>query len=252
MRRCSATYRALNRRVGQALQHYGMLADGDRVLVALSGGKDSMSLLHVLRERQQRVPIGYTLRAGFIDPGFDGGYGEQLRKWCEPYGVSLHVERSDHGLRAHSIENRENPCFLCARLRRQRLFELAERLGCNVVALGHHQDDRIETFLMGMLYAGEFSAMAPYQTYFGGRFALIRPLALADEATIARFAHEQRFPIFANPCPSAGRSKRGEVKQLLAGLYYSNHKIRGNLSRALGRLAPGTPNRSDRGREART
>jgi tRNA 2-thiocytidine biosynthesis protein TtcA len=229
-----------------------MLADGDRVLVALSGGKDSLTLLHVLQERQARVPVRYSLQAGFIDPGFNAGQAEELERWCRRRHVTLHVERTDHGWRAHSAENRENPCFLCARLRRQRLFELADRLGCNVVALGHHQDDRIETFLMGMLYAGEVSAMAPNQSYFGGRFSLIRPLALADEATIARFAREQQFPVFTNPCPSAGHSKRREVKMLLASLYRDNHKIRGNLFRALSRCAPRLPAPAGLdGREAR-
>jgi tRNA 2-thiocytidine biosynthesis protein TtcA len=210
-------------------------------------------LLHVLQERLGRIPVAYRLHAVFVDPGFGGSGAEVIESWCREHGVALHVERTRNGPLAHSDDNRENPCFLCARMRRQRIFETADTLGCNKIALGHHQDDLIETFLMNILYAGETSTMRPCQPFFEGRFTVIRPLALTPEATIRRFAREAQLPAITNPCPSADRSKRRQVKRMLEDLYRGNRKIRGNLFRAMGNVRPDyllTPPRpSGRGEE---
>jgi tRNA 2-thiocytidine biosynthesis protein TtcA len=213
-----------------------MIAHGDRILVGLSGGKDSLALMWVLHERLFRVPIEYTLHAVYIDPGFKGGFAKGLEAYCRETGYPLRVERSDYGPISHSRVNRENPCFLCARLRRKRLFEIAHEIGCNKIALGHHKDDIIETLLMNMCYAGEISTMVPFQPFFDGKFVVIRPLGYTDEKLIQRFAGEKQFPNFHNPCPSATQSKRQEIKELLARLYQSNHKIKGNLFRSMGRV----------------
>ena len=133
----------------------------------------------------------------------------------------------------HSEQNRENPCFLCSRLRRKRLFEIADELGCNKLALGHTKDDIIETLFLNICYAGEISTMIPSQTFFKGRFTVIRPLAFVDEDLTRRFAREQKFPYFINPCPSAGVSKRHEIKSILNKRYKSNRKIKGNIFRAM-------------------
>ncbi len=229
----SNTYKTINRAVGKALHRYEMLSDGDRVAVGLSGGKDSMTLLSVLTERQSRVPIDYRLFPIYIDPGFPGGFGLPLAHWCRTKGISLVVEPTDYGLVAHGPENRENPCFLCSRLRRKRLFEIADELGCNKLALGHNKDDLIETFFLNICYAGEISTMVPSQPFFKGRFTVIRPLAFVDEAATRRFAQESAFPRLDNPCPTAAVSKRREIKDMLAGLYGKNRKIKGNIFRAM-------------------
>lgn len=229
----SYTYKALNRTLGKALHTYGMIEDGDRIAVGLSGGKDSWALLWLLMERQPRVPVNYTLHPVHIDLGFEGGGSEAITAHCRTLGVAVQVEYTDYGLVAHSDENRENPCFLCARKRRQRLFEVADRLGCNKLALGHNKDDLIETLFLNMIYAGEISTMQPLQTFFQGRLTVIRPLAHTDEKALHRFAAETGWPIVENPCPSAGNSKRAEVKELLDGLYRQNRKIRGNIFRAM-------------------
>lgn len=231
--RPNGTFRALNRAVGQAIARYDLIRDGDRILVGLSGGKDSQTLLWVLDERRARAPVRYELYPVYVDPGFPGGCAETLTDHCRRLGYDLQVERTDFGLRAHSPDNRENPCFLCARRRRQRLFEIAAARGCGKLALGHNQDDVIETLFLNMCYAGELSTMRPAQPLFGGALTIIRPLALAPEELIRRFARQRGFPTFANPCPSAGASKRQAVKDLLAALYRSNRKIRGNIFRAL-------------------
>lgn len=229
----SYTYKALNRGVGKALHHYNMIADGDRIVVGLSGGKDSLALMWILNERRSRILIDYDLFAVYIDPGFDGSFSKSLENYCKKIGFNLRVERTDYGILAHSSQNRENPCFLCSRLRRKRLFEIADELGCNKLALGHNKDDIIETLFLNICYAGEISTMVPLQTFFQEKFTLIRPLAFADENIIRRFAKEQQFPEFINPCPTAKVSKRQEIKTMLQQLYRTNKKIKGNIFRAL-------------------
>ncbi len=212
---------------------YRMMDDGDRILVGVSGGKDSIALLWTLAERQQRSPIAYRLFPVHIDPGFPGGFGDALQAQCRDMGLTLRVENTDYGSVAHSTENRENPCFLCSRLRRKRLFEIAHELGCRKVALAHTKDDIIETFFMNICYAGEVSTMLPAQPFFKGLITVIRPLAFAEEGLIRRFVRQNGLRTFQNPCPSANRSKRAEIKWLLEKLYHSNPKIKGNVFRAM-------------------
>jgi len=228
------TYKEINRDVGRAIHKYAMIADGDRILVGISGGKDSLALLWILDERLSRIPITYTLLPVFIDPGFDGGFSHELSAWCGDLGYDLRVEMTDFGVYAHSVANRENPCFLCAR-RRRRLFEIAGSTGCNKVALGHHRDDIIETFFINMCYTGVMGTMVPSQPIFDGRFTIIRPLAFLDEHRLVRFGKDRGFPEFKNPCPSAAVSKRREIKTFLNRLYSDsgNRKIKDNIFRSL-------------------
>ena len=219
--------------MGRALHHYQMISDGDRIVVGVSGGADSLTLMRMLMERVARIPIRYELFAVYIDPGFEGSFAEPLEIYCEKVGFPLRVEYTDYGVLGHSSDNRENPCFLCSRLRRKRLFEIADELDCNKLALGHNKDDLIETLFMNICYAGEISTMLPVQTFFQQKFALIRPLAYTDEDLIRRFARDQRFPDFINPCPTAATSKRREMKLILKQLYRSNKKIKGNIFRAM-------------------
>jgi len=224
--------------VGKALHKYDMISDGDRIVVGLSGGKDSLMLMQTLNERLARIPINYTLFAVYIDPGFENGFSRELNDFCALQGYDLRVEQTDFGILAHSSENRENPCFLCSRRRRQRLFEIADELGCTKLALGHHKDDIIETLFLNMCFSGELSTMHPCQPFFEGRFTVIRPLAFVDENLIRRFAHERKFPQFTNPCPTARTSKRQEIKALLQQLYRGNRKVKGNIFRAMQNVNP--------------
>ncbi len=226
-------YRALNRQVGRALVKYRMIEAGDRILVGLSGGKDSITLLYTLLERRARSPVAYEILPVHIDPGFEGGCAEALRERCRRLGVDLRVEYTDFGLQAHGPANRENPCFLCARLRRKRLFEIARESECCKIALGHTRDDVIETFFMNICYAGETSTMQPAQPFFDGLLTVIRPLALVDEGHIRRFVNRMGFTPFDNTCPSANRSKRAEIRALLHQLYRRNPKVKGNIFRAM-------------------
>lgn len=227
------SHKSLNRAIGKALHQYEMITDGDCIAVGLSGGADSLTLLWLLAERLSRIPVKYELHPVYIDPGFPGGFGDALSDYCATLGYRLRVEKTNHGPLSHSTANRENPCFLCARLRRKRLFEIADDAGCRKIALGHNRDDIIETLFINMCYAGEISTMVPRQPFFGGKLTVIRPLAFADADMIRRFAKHLGLPVFANPCPSAGFTKRQEIKTLLRALYGSNRKIKGNIFRAM-------------------
>lgn len=228
--------KSVNRDVGKAICQYDMISHGDRILVGVSGGKDSLTLLWLLKERLSRIPVSYELFPVYIDPGFPGGFSKDLRRWVASIGLTLTVVETKDGILAHGPENRENPCFLCARLRRKKIFDLAGRLGCGKVAFGHHKDDIIETFFLNVCFSGAMATMRPSQPFFGGRFSVIRPLAFVDEHRIGRFARQHEFPEFINPCPYGSLSKRKEIKDLLTRLYESNRKIKGNIFRSLGNV----------------
>ncbi len=232
------TYKHIKKFTGKALYKYDMISDGEKIAVGLSGGKDSLSLMFFLNDRLSRVPINYELFAIYIDPGFDGTFADELAAYCKSVGYNFIVEKTNHGVLAHGRENRENPCFLCSRLRRKRLFEIADGLGCKKLALGHTKDDFIETLFLNMCYAGEISTMLPCQKLFKGQFLIIRPFVFVDEEMIKRFVVENGIPVFKNVCPSANKSKRSEVKKLLNDLYRSNKKIKGNLFTSMGNVKP--------------
>lgn len=230
--------RKIFRTLGRGIRHYDLIQDRDRIAVAVSGGKDSLSLLWLLQTRLRWVPVRYTLTAIHLDPGFPGSRPRQVEEFCREVGVPFRGESTDYGPRAHSPENRENPCFFCSRLRRKRLFELASALGCTKLALGHNQDDIIETLFLNIFYSGEIGTMVPRQSLFDGSLIIIRPLALTAEKEIQGLVRRKGWPETVNACPSANVSARSGVKKMLHDLYASNRKIRGNTFRALSSVRP--------------
>jgi tRNA 2-thiocytidine biosynthesis protein TtcA len=222
--------------MGKAIHRYGLIQEGDRILVGVSGGKDSLTLLHLLQERSKRVPIHYELFPVYIDLGFDSEQAEILKNFFETKGLPYHIEFTDIGRRANSPENRENPCFLCSWERRKRLFHLAHRFKCDKIALGHHKDDIIETLLLNIFYSAEISTMIPLQTLFKGKITLIRPLALLEEKKIERFAREMGLPFGPSGCPSSGKTKRKVIKDLIEALSKKNRRVKGNIFRALSNI----------------
>ena len=226
-------HKEMRRLMGRAIHKYSMTEEGDHILVSVSGGKDSMSLLWLLRERLKRLPIKYRITAVHVDPGFGGDNAEQMKAYFEEHGFCYRILTGAFGPKAHSPENLENPCFLCSRMRRKHVFELAGELECNKIALGHHKDDMIETLFINMFYGGSVSTMLPVQNFFKGAVRVIRPLFMTDEHIIRRYAREMEFPIVNTGCPTSGRSKREEVKGMLNALYKTNRKIKGNIFHAL-------------------
>ncbi len=218
---------------GKAIHRFNLIENGDRILVGVSGGKDSLALLHLLSERQKRVPTKYDLVAVHIDLGFGPERARILKDFFEAGGFTYHIESTEIGKKAHSSENRENPCFLCSWERRKQLFHQANRFKCNKIALGHHKDDIIETLLLNIFYSAEISTMLPIQSLFKGKLTLIRPLALVEEKRIERFAREKNLPYGPSGCPSSGKTKRKEVKELIEWLDKKNPKVKGNIFRSL-------------------
>jgi len=229
-------FKILNNKVGKALHAYNMIDNKDKIAIGLSGGKDSLALIWILTERLKWIPIKYELLAIYIDLGFENSFAEDLKKYAQKSGYEIIIEYANYGILAHSKENRENPCFLCSKLRKKRLFELAVAHNCNKIALGHHKDDIIETLFLNIFYSGEISSMLPYQSLFNYKLAIIRPLAFTDEFIIKKFTKTNNFPEFINSCPSANNSKRHEVKAILNNLYKTNKKIKGNIFSAMSRI----------------
>jgi tRNA 2-thiocytidine biosynthesis protein TtcA len=224
--------------MGKAIHKHHMTEDGDHILVCVSGGKDSMSLLWLLRERIKRIPIKYSITAVHVDPGFGSDSASMMKAFFIKHGFDHEIIKSDCGPRAHSPDNLENPCFLCSMLRRKAIFKLASRLNCNKIAFGHHKDDWIETFFLNIFFGGSISTMMPVQEFFGGIITVIRPFYMIDERTIEKYAETIGFPRIDLGCPTAGSSKRGDIKKMLNSLYRTNKKIKGNIFHAIQNIRP--------------
>lgn len=216
-----------------------MLEDDDRILVGVSGGKDSLSLVTFLKERLRRIPINYHIIAVHIDQGYDNpAETAMVRSYLDSLNVESIFLKTDYAVKAHSEENLKNPCFLCSRLRRKNFFDLAKEKNCSKIALGHNRDDLIETLLMNVFYAGEISTMLPVQSFFKGTMSIIRPLAFVPESLIKRNVRERSLPVVSPGCPSAGNSKREEVKRIIDDLRRKNKKVPGNIFRSLSNYRP--------------
>lgn len=218
----------------KAILDYDMIADGDRLLIGVSGGADSLALLDLLDSPMIFVPR-FSFVVVHIDMGFDptGLAYQELEQYFREHQYSYVMEKTDIGLLAHSDFNRKNPCFLCSRLRRKRIFEIAQEKGCNKIAFAHHRDDIIETLLINMFYGREISTMMPNQSIFGGMLHIIRPLAYLREELVKKYSRERQFTVIKNACPTSENSRRMYVKKLLNELERENPGIRHNIFKAM-------------------
>jgi tRNA 2-thiocytidine biosynthesis protein TtcA len=214
----------------------------DRILVAVSGGKDSYTLLDLLWRARRKAPIRFELIALHLDQGQPGYDGRPLRLWLERCGAPFEIAREDtYSLVLGERERSASPtyCRLCSRLRRGILYTAAKRLGCNKIALGHHRDDALETLLLNLFYAGRLQAMPAAYTTNDGRFRVIRPLIECGEADIARHAAVAGYPISAcNPCGSQSDLKRETVARLLRELERKIPNLRQVMLAALKNVRP--------------
>ena len=232
-------FRHLKKWLEKAVMDFEMIEEGDRVLVGLSGGADSFVLLDLLDSPMIFVPK-FSFVAVNIDMGFDPSYMsyDTLGKHLRENNYAYVMEKTDIGVAAHSDFNKKNPCFLCSRLRRKRIFEIAAAERCNKIAFAHHRDDVVETLLINMFYGREISTMMPRQRIFGGRMHIIRPLVYLREELVKKYCRERQFPVVENRCPSAKTSKRIYVKNLLDELTKDNKKIRENIFKAMSHVRP--------------
>ncbi|MCB9664712.1 MAG: tRNA 2-thiocytidine(32) synthetase TtcA [Alphaproteobacteria bacterium] len=232
--------RRLLSRLARASQDYGLIEPGDRIMVAVSGGKDSYVMLHLLQEVQRRVAFDVELIAVHLDqhqPGFDSGVVEAfLAARDVPYRI---VREDTYSVVVEETRPGKAYCSLCSRLRRGILYTTAVDLGCTKIALGHHRDDSIETLMLNLFYSGQLKAMPPRLTSDDGRNVVIRPLIGCAEADIAALATQLGFPV--QPCTVCSRQpdlKRARVKALLDELHAENDKVRGNVFAALSNVKP--------------
>jgi len=225
-----------NRLIGQAMHTYEMLADGDRVLLAVSGGIDSLVLVWVLDHWRRKAPIDYELLAVHIDMGFGGDEHQLVAEQLEQLHVPYLVEFADFGREATQENDSGYGCYQCARQRRNKLFELARAKKCSKIAFGHHKEDIIETFFLNLLYSGNLSTMCPKQMLFEGRLAVIRPLAFLEKREIQTLGRELGIRPVPNPCPFAEKSKRQQVRDLLESLYREDKKIKANIFASLANI----------------
>jgi len=223
----------ISKRMGRAIMDYKMLDEGDKIAVAVSGGKDSLTLLRILNDRRAFVPIKYEVLAVHIDSGYPRSCAKKLEAHFKKIGVKYHIEKTDL---LKKTKRKDINCFWCSWNRRKALFEAASRLGCTKVAFGHHKDDIIETILMNLFFQGEISAMSPKQELFGGKIVIIRPLAYVEEHLIRRFAKEEKLPHETCLCPNAITSNRTRVARIISEIKRVCPDVKTNIFRSVKRI----------------
>ena len=199
----------------RAVDDYGMIQDGEKIAVGVSGGKDSVTMLMALAALRRFYPNKFELEAITLDMGFDGADFSSIADLCEQLGVNYTLVKTDIKAVVFDIRKETNPCALCAKMRKGALNEKALELGCKKVALGHHNEDVIETFFLSLFYEGRLNCFSPV-TYLDRKgVTLIRPLVYTPEKLIKSFANANNVPIVKNPCPADGNTKRERMKEFV-------------------------------------
>lgn len=223
----------------KAIEKYNMIEENDKIAICLSGGKDSITMLHAFKALQRFYPKKFDIIAISIDPGFEFFDTDFLQNMCDKLEIPLFIEKSNAKEIVFDIRKEKNPCSLCANLRRGIINSVAIREGCNKIALGHNEDDVLETFLLNLFYTGSINTFSPVSYMDRSKITLIRPLIYTSEKDTRRFVRKNNLEVMSKVCPMDGTSKREDMKQLIFTLTKSIPMIRANLFGAIQRNLDG-------------
>ena len=219
--------------VRRAVDDYHMIEDGDKIAVGISGGKDSLTLLEVLNEMRIFYPKRYELVAITVDMGFEGSDFSEVAEFCRRLNIEYVVEKTDIAKIIFDVRKESNPCSLCAKMRRGSLHSAAQNAGCNKVALGHHFDDAVETFMMNLFFEGRLGCFSPRSYLSNRKLTLIRPMVYATEKDVKYFVGKRTLPVVESLCPEDHATEREKMKNLLLALERENKGLRHRIFKAM-------------------
>ncbi len=219
--------------VRKAVDDYHMIEEGDKIAVGISGGKDSLTLLYALHGLQRFYPKHFTLHAVTVDLGWDNLNLEKIVELCRELGVEYTVVKTDIAQIVFQDRKEENPCSLCAKMRKGALNQAIKDAGCNKVAYAHHRDDVVETMLMSLIFEGRFHTFSPVTYLDRMQLTVIRPLMYMHEADVIGFVNKYQVPVVKSPCPADGHTKREYVKNLLRELNRENPGVKERMFTAI-------------------
>ncbi|MBQ8474533.1 MAG: tRNA 2-thiocytidine(32) synthetase TtcA [Clostridia bacterium] len=231
-------------RARSAIEKYNMIEEGDKIAVGVSGGKDSLALLCVLAEMRRFLPVNYEVIAITLDMGFNTcekypsakNDHSEIRELCRRLKVEYYVKETELAHIIFDVRKESNPCSLCARMRRGCLHDAVQELGCNKIALGHHQDDAVETFMLNLFFEGRVGSFSPVTLLSRKELIMIRPLILTEESMIKSFVRHASLPVESSPCPEDGNTERENMKEYLRTF---DRKHRGLYRRIIGAMERG-------------
>ena len=219
--------------VRRAVDDYALIEEGDRIAVGVSGGKDSLALVEVLAELRRFYPKHFDIVAITVDMGFEGADYTCIKEFMRRIKVEYRIVKTDIAKIIFDVRKEPNPCSLCAKMRRGSLHAEAVSAGCNKVALGHHYDDAVETFMMNLFFEGRLGCFSPKSYLSNREITLIRPMLYATEKDVEYFARRRTLPIMKSLCPEDGATERENMKKLLAELEATNKGIKHRIFHAM-------------------
>ena len=227
--------KAVEKKVGLAINRYSLIKGGDSVMVALSGGKDSLVMLEALTLRRRRLPVTYDVAAAHVhisNIGYSADLG-YMSDFCENLSVPLHVIEAEADFESAGDKS---ICFICSWLRRKKLFDLCKSAGCGVLAFGHHKDDAVETLIMNMMFNGTISSIPPALQLFDGKLKVVRPLILLEENEIFEYSRLREFPPMLKDCPHSDESRRSSARGIIRSMTELERGALNNLYRSMSNI----------------